>query len=116
MEVHRELGRGFLEVVYREALWRELESRRVPFRSEVQLPVYFKGIRLPTGFRADLICYGQVLVELKALRVVGGAELAQALNYLKASRLERGLLLNFGASSLEYRRLILSRRLSQPLI
>ena len=112
MEVHRELGCGFLEVVYREALWRELESRGVPFRSEVPLPVHFKGVRLPTGFRTDLICYGEVLVELKALRAIGGPEVAQVLNYLKASRLERGLLLNFGAPSLEFRRLILSDRSS----
>lgn len=108
MEVHRELGRGFLEAVYAEALRHELATRAIPFQAEVTLPVLFKGRRLTTHYRVDLICYGRVVVELKALRDLGGGEAAQILNYLKASGLPKGLLLNFGAPRLEYRRFIWS--------
>lgn len=105
MEVHRDLGRGFLESVYRSAMHLELESRRVPFQAEVRLPVVYKDHILPVSFRADLLCYGDVVVELKAVPALGVADLAQLGNYLRASRCSRGILLNFGASSLEYRRL-----------
>ncbi len=110
MDVHRHLGHGFLEAVYREALRAELRMRGIPYRPEVQLLISYKGRRLATSFRADLMCFDQVLVELKALRSVGGAEEAQVLNYLKASGLPRALLLNFGAPCLEFRRLIWSAR------
>lgn len=109
MEVHSHLGRGFLEAVYREALCREMEERRIPFRSEVALQVFYKGIPLVTSYRADLICFGDLLVELKALRSLGGPEFAQTLNYMKASRLSRALLLNFGTKSLEHRRVVLTQ-------
>jgi GxxExxY protein len=108
MEVHGQLGQGFLEAVYREALERELAARSIQFRAEVHLPVLFKGTRLRISFRADLICFEEVLVELKALGRLTGAEDAQVLNYLKASGLQRALLLNFGAPRLEYRRLVWS--------
>ena len=108
MDVHRELGHGYLEAVYHEALRVELGARGIPYHSEVLLPISYKGRQLATSFRADLVCYEQVLVELKALRSVGGPEEAQVLNYLKASGLSRALLLNFGAPSLEFRRLIWS--------
>jgi GxxExxY protein len=106
MEVHRHLGPGFLESAYSAAIRLEFVARGIPFESEVALPVMFKGQRLCVGFRADLVCYGQVIVELKALRTITGAEEAQLINYLKASGLRRGLLLNFGARSLGYRRLV----------
>jgi GxxExxY protein len=113
MEVHRHLGMGFLEAVYVEAVYvealhYELTDRDIPFAAEVTLPITFKGRRLVTRYRADLVCYGQVIVELKALRDVGGPEMAQVLNYLKASGLTRGLLLNFGTPQLTYRRFIWS--------
>ena len=108
MTVHRALGHGFLEAVYAEALRLELVEREIPFRSEVPLPVHFKGRRLTTHFRVDLLCFDQVVVEIKALRSMAGIEAAQILNYLKASRCDRGLLLNFGGRSLEYRRFIWS--------
>lgn len=106
MEVHRQLGPGFLEAVYQEALTVELTDRGIPFRRELELPVHYKGRRLPCGYRADFVCYESVIVELKALNVLGGIEEAQLLNYLKATFLERGLLLNFGRPSLEFKRFI----------
>jgi len=112
MEVQRQLGPGFLEAVYAEALRCELSDRGIPFRAEVPFLVTFRGRRLAVGFRADLVCYGEVLVELKALRSITGTEEAQVLNYLKASGLSRGLLLNFGCRRLGYRRYVGPRALS----
>ena len=108
MEAHRELGSGFLEAVYQEALAREFEARKVPFSREVEVPVRYKGRRLNTSYRADFLCYGSVIVEVKALAKLRGAEESQIINYLKATGLEVGLLLNFGAVSLEYKRFVFS--------
>jgi GxxExxY protein len=108
MAVHAELGPGFLEAVYREALAIELEERSVPSRQEVALPLTYRGRNLQTAYRADFVCYDSVIVELKALSGLTRTEEAQVINYLKASGYEVGLLLNFGAASLEFRRLVLS--------
>jgi GxxExxY protein len=108
MEVHRQLGCGFLEAVYQEAMALELAAQAIPFQKEVELPVYYRGQRLSCAYRADFICYEKVVVELKALQAFGRNEEAQVLNYLKATGLERGLLLNFGAASLEFKRFVFS--------
>lgn len=108
MEVHKHLGPGFLEAVYSEALRWELDSRGIPFQVGVVLRVSYKGRELATRFRADFVCYGEVVLELKAAGYPIPHAEAQILNYLKASGLGRGLLLNFGTSSLEYRRFVLS--------
>lgn len=107
MEVHRQLGHGFLEQVYWEALGLELRLRSIPFEREVPLTIHYKGTALQCAYRADYICYGEVLVELKALDRLGTSEQAQIINYLKATGLKRGLLINFGAPRLDYRRMVL---------
>jgi len=105
MEVQTLLGAGFLESVYQEVLAREFLMRGIPFAAEVELPIYYKGERIVTYFRADFICFGEVVVELKALKTLSGLEESQLLNYLKATGIERGLLLNFGSQRLEVKRM-----------
>jgi GxxExxY protein len=109
MEVHRQLGCGFLEAVYQEAFAHELSLRSIPYRREVELPILYKGNKLSTSYRADFICFDSVIVELKALANLSSVEEAQVLNYLKATGHEIGLLLNFGTTSLEYHRFVFSK-------
>jgi len=106
MKVHRELGCGFLEHVYQCALAVELEKQDIPFKREVELPIYYSGEKLDCFYRVDIICYEDVLVELKAMKQLAGIEDSQVINYLKASSMHRALLLNFGGKSLEFKRFI----------
>lgn len=106
MEVHSVLGHGFLENVYQEALCRELANRRIPFLTQVSIPIFYKGERLVCSYRADLVCWDSIVVELKAIRTLSSADQAQVMNYLKGTGLQRGLLLNFGNSRLQYERLV----------
>ena len=109
MAVHATLGAGFLEAVYREALTIEFEARAVPFRREAPLKIAYREKILSASYRADFVCFESVVVETKALTRLSTPEEAQIINYLKASRLDRGLLLNFGTTSLEYRRFSISK-------
>lgn len=106
MEVHRVLGRGFLELVYQTALALEFQERGIPFKAEVALPIRYKGKLLTCAYRADFVCFENIIVETKAIAKLTSADDAQLLNELKATRLHRGLLLNFGSASLEQRRLV----------
>ncbi|HTL72586.1 MAG TPA: GxxExxY protein [bacterium] len=108
MEVHRELGHGFLEAVYQEALAVELASRQILFQREAPLQVKYKNQPLACAYKADFICFGEILVELKAIEHLGNPEKAQVINYLNATKFSRALLINFGASSLEYQRMVLN--------
>jgi GxxExxY protein len=108
MEVHRELGRGFLELVYQTALALEFQERGIPFQAEVPLPVRYKNKLLTCAYRADFVCFESVIVETKAIATLTGGDEAQLINELKATGIHRGLLLNFGAPSLEHRRLVLN--------
>ena len=107
LEVHKSLEPGFLEAVYQEALSIELAERRIPFSREIEVPVFYKGKELKTCYRSDFICHASIVVELKAISKLGDIETAQVLNYLRATRFQKGLLFNFGAPSLEKRRLVM---------
>ena len=104
MAVHGELGRGFLEAVYQEALAYEMSALGIPHIREVELPIFYKSRPLAIHYRADFVCFQSVVVELKALPCLGGVERSQIINYLKATNYDVGLLLNFGADSLGYER------------
>jgi GxxExxY protein len=106
--VHRELGSGFLETVYQEALACEFSLQNIKFEREVSLPIHYKGECLKTVYRADFVCFDCIVLEIKAKAELANFERAQIIHYLKATGLGKGLLLNFGCSSLEYRRFALS--------
>ena len=105
-EVHRTLGCGFLEAVYQEAMELELHSRGISFVSQQQLQIEYKGQLLKQKYKPDFLVDNYVIVEIKALACLTGVEVSQVLNYLKASGCKVGLLLNFGARSLQKSRLV----------
>jgi len=106
MEVHKELGCGFLEAVYQEALEREFLIQRIPCESQPSIKIAYKGEVLNKSYQPDFICYGEVIIEIKAISSLTGIEEAQLINYLKATGLNVGLLINFGNKSLEHKRLV----------
>lgn len=107
MEVHKILGCGFLESVYQQAFAKELADRKIPFAKEVQFTISYKGGNLDCRYQADFVCYDDIIVEVKALDTLTGQHESQLLNYLKATGSKRGLLINFGQSSLQYKRRVL---------
>ncbi len=106
MAVHRELGCGFLEAVYQEALEEEFTLRNIPYVREESLPIIYKGKVLNKRYQADFICFGKIIVELKALLELSSLHKSQLINYLKVTNLQLGLLVNFGQGSLESKRVI----------
>lgn len=107
MEVHNYLGCGFLEAVYQEALAIEFNIRNIPFEQEKRLTIDYKGQTLKKEYVPDFVCYGKIIVELKALSILTSEHLAQVLNYLKVTDYKLGLLVNFGTTSLEHKRVVL---------
>ena len=110
MEVHRLLGCGFVEAVYQEALEKEFQLRNIPYEREKELNITYKGSTLSKTFKADFICYDKIILELKSVREFTDEHYAQIYNYLRASNLELGLLINFGAASIEYHRVPASKK------
>jgi GxxExxY protein len=110
MEIHRELGRGHDEVIYKDALVVELQRAGLPFSREKKHEIIYKGVVLPHFYYSDFIVWEKILFEAKAVDRLTDAHVKQVLNYLAAAKLEVGLLVNFGADSLEWKRVILSRR------
>ena len=96
-QVYRELGSGFLESVYQECLEREFVRSGIPFEAQQELPITYHGEKLTQRFRADFICFESVILEIKAVREIAPEHKAQTLNYLKATGLNVGLLVNFGS-------------------
>lgn len=95
-EVYRVMGCGFLEAVYQECLEKELRMAGIPFVALMELQLHYKGERLSQIYKPDLICFGKIIVELKAVKELSGEHRAQVHNYLRATGLELGLLVNFG--------------------
>ena len=118
-EVYNTLGHGFLEEVYQQSLQIELERRQIPFRSQHELSLYYKDVRLLKRYVADLVVYDRLIVELKAVRELTTDHMAQLVNYLKASGLSVGYLINFGRPDrLEWKRIIFTpeEKRTSPLI
>jgi len=106
MNVHNELGPGFLEAVYQEALSIELRNLNIPFQQEKLIQIYYQGHKLEKWYKADFVCFDKIILEIKALSGLSGIEESQVINYLKATGIKVGLLVNFGAQSLEHKRLV----------
>jgi len=106
MEIHRELQSGFLEAVYEEAMCKELKKAKIPFENQVKIDIYYKGEKLDKQYQADFIVDGKVLLELKGISKITDIEKAQVINYLKATGLKVGLIVNFGGKSLEWERVV----------
>lgn len=109
MKVHRTLGNGFQEVIYQRALAIELENQGLDFVREQEMPIFYNGRNIGTR-RVDFFVENKIMVELKALTALEDVHLAQAINYLEAYHMEIGLLINFGAKSLQFKRVINSRK------
>ena len=105
MNVFNELGNGFLESVYQEALAIEFELQGIPFKKEVKLEIIYKDRKLNKEYFADFVCYDKIILELKAVSSLVKAHQAQVINYLKAAKMEVGLLVNFGSASLKWERI-----------
>jgi GxxExxY protein len=105
LAVHNELGNGFLEAVYQDALEIEFRERGIPYRREAQIQIFYKGHQLDKEYYADFICFDQIIVELKCVSRLVNANKAQVINYLHGTKLKVGLLVNFGEASLKWERL-----------
>ena len=105
LAVHNELGNGFLEAVYQDALEIEFCERGIPYRREARIQIFYKGHMLDKEYYADFICFDRIIVELKCVSRLVNANKAQVINYLHGTKLKVGLLVNFGEASLKWERL-----------
>jgi GxxExxY protein len=106
MKVHGSLGAGFLEAVYEEALEREFQTLKIPFKRQVKLDLYYDNQKLKKQYRADFVCYDAIILEIKAVPQIPVTFYMQVENYLKCTNMELGMLINFGTPSLTYKRMI----------
>jgi GxxExxY protein len=107
MEIHRGLGRGLDEVVYKDAMVQELGRAGIPYGRERKFEITYKGVTLPHHYYADFVIWDRIIFEAKAVERLTDAHVKQVLNYLAAAKLQLGLLVNFGSASLEWKRVIL---------
>lgn len=107
MEVHNNLGKGFLEIVYKDALEYEFNKNNIPFEREKEYSVNYKNIILPHKFYADFVLFDKIILEVKGMAGIADEHIAQAINYLKVSGCKLGLIVNFGQLSLQYKRVVL---------
>ncbi len=114
MEIHRELGRGQDEVIYKDALVVELQRANLQFSRERKFEVTYKGVVLPHSYSADFVVWDKILFEAKACERLTDAHVKQVMNYLAVSKLQLGLLVNFGGNSLEWKRVVLTRPQNEP--
>jgi len=112
MKVHSALGNGFQEVIYQRALQIEMENQGLCFNHEMEMPIFYEGIQIGTR-RVDFFVEEKIMIELKAVTLLEKIHLAQALNYLEAYKMEIGMLVNFGNTRLEFKRLTNQHKLSQ---
>ena len=109
MKVHRTLGAGFLEAVYDEALEKEFNKEKIPFQKQIKLELYYDNQKMKKTYRADFICYDKIILEIKAVSNMPTAFYAQLRNYLRCTEMKLGILINFGQSSLQYKRILNSK-------
>ena len=107
IEVYNNLGKGFIEIVYKDALEYEFTKLNIPFKRENEFKVNYKGIILPHKYYADFVIYNKIILEIKANKAINKEDISQTINYLKISKFKLGLLVNFGQSSLYYKRIVL---------
>lgn len=106
-EVHKELGKGFLEVVYKDALEIEFHKQGIFFEREKRYDVYYKDVKIPHFYYADFVVFDSVILEIKAQEGIVEDQISQVLNYLAVSKCKLGLIVNFGEKSLKFKRIVL---------
>lgn len=109
MEVHKELGKGFSEIVYGDSLEIEFNNQHIFYDREVCFNIFYKNTKLPHNYYADFVIDDKIILEIKAIEKLTSSHIKQTLNYLAAAELKLGLLVNFGQDSLEYKRIILTK-------
>lgn len=106
MEVHKELGMGFKEIVYKDALEMEFEAQRIDYRREKPYDIFYKGKKIPRKYYADFVVFDSIILEVKASATIINPFVYQTINYLKASGIKLGIIVNFGEKSLTYKRVL----------